>query len=104
MMGGPPPAQGPLNRSNSSYINGFAPSNGLDHSKNGNRASWAGSQDSSSSLEGEKAIRPKYPHIKDLQEKAQEELRVSIDSSVGPIQPWTAQVVLSRAIVEFSQF
>ncbi len=102
-MGGPPPAQGPLSRSNTSYINGFAPNNGVNP-RNGNRASWAGSQDSSSSLEGEKVIRPKYPHVKDLQEKAREELRVSIDSSVGPIQPWTAQVVLSRAIVDYSQF
>lgn len=102
-MGGPPPAQGPLSRSNTSYINGFAPNNEVNP-RNGNRASWAGSQDSSSSLEGEKVIRPKYPHVKDLQEKAREELRVSIDSSVGLIQPWTAQVVLSRAIVDYSQF
>jgi len=91
-MGGPPPTQGPRSGSNSSYINGFAPNNGFNP-RNGNRASWAGSQDSSSSAEGERAVRPNYPHVKDLQEKAREELRVSIDSSVGPIHPETAQVV-----------
>ena len=96
-MGGATPAQGPVIGPNSSYTNG---ANGFNP-RNGNRASWAGSQDSSSSVEGERPIRPKYPHIKDLQQKARDELRVSVDSSVSLLHFWTNPMALSQAVAGY---
>ena len=61
-------------------VNGYAYSTG---STNSNRASWSGSQSSSTSrIDDDDAYPPRYPHIKDLQAKAQADESVSINSSV----------------------
>lgn len=62
-----------------SGVNGYAYSTG---STNPNRASWSGSQSSSTSRIDDDAYPPRYPHIKDLQAKAQADESVSINSSV----------------------
>ena len=59
--------------------NGYAYSNGLTTS---NRASWAESQGNPASVMDGHVIPPRYPHIKDLQAKAQADESVSINSSV----------------------
>ncbi|MCJ1351058.1 MAG: ubiquitin-specific protease doa4 [Icmadophila ericetorum] len=65
--------------------NGYAYSNGLTTS---NRASWAESQGNPASVMDGHVIPPRYPHIKDLQAKAQADESVSINSSDKAYVEW----------------
>jgi ubiquitin carboxyl-terminal hydrolase 8 len=81
-MGTAAPSRVPNVEGGYSYLNGFAQTNGT-FSTHSNRKSWAGSQGSADSTDGQNPIQPKYPHLKDLEEKARIEQKVTINSSIN---------------------
>lgn len=82
-MSAAPPPHPPTNGHVIPQINGYARSSGSD-TMNSNRVSWTGSQGSTGgSSDGDRPIRPRYPHIKDLLAKAQAETSVNIHMPVS---------------------
>ncbi|MCJ1397491.1 ubiquitin-specific protease doa4 [Xylographa trunciseda] len=82
-MSAPATTREPGNGQPFSSTNGFARANGATP-KTTNRASWAGSDDSSTSTKRDQRRPPRYRHMKDLVAEAQEEMRyVSNTASIA---------------------
>ncbi|MCJ1282457.1 hypothetical protein MMC26_001780 [Xylographa opegraphella] len=73
-MSAPATTRGPGNGPPHAYTNGFARANGTT-TKATNRVSWAGGDESSSSIKRKQEKPPRYRHMKDLVAEAREEMR-----------------------------